>query len=137
MRTIAFSCLCWSARLICLAYIGNPYLVLLIDVFHGFTFSLFRVASLEHIKETTDVAVFGSVCGVVNALSYSLSFLIANVVGGMLFENYGPRKLFQGAAAVSFVWSLVMCVYIALCERTEKKKMKCLEALEKPCKSGE
>ena len=136
MRTIAFSCLAWAARMACLAYIVNPYWVLLIDIFHGFTFSLFRVASLEHIKETTDLAIFSSVCGVVNALSYSLSFLIANVVGGMLFENYGPRKLFLGAAAVCVVWTVVMVIYISIFDRSDTRKPKSLDMEDDQSKSG-
>lgn len=113
-NAMTFSTFAWSLRFLCTAYLVNPFYILAIDIFHGFTYSLFRVASLEFVKETTDARIFTSMCGVLNSIYLCLSFLVANVVGGKLYQAFGARKMFLGASIVCFVWTVSNILWVLL-----------------------
>ncbi len=57
MNGMAVSAFFWSVRYISMAYIINPYLVLLIDVSHGLSHSLFRV-SIDIISISLSLSFF-------------------------------------------------------------------------------
>ena len=120
-QTMASSLFFWSVRLFCVALIVNPNLVLLIDILHGFSESLFKVTMLQHIKNTTDTRIYASFYGIVNALGFSLSLIIANFIGGPIYERYGGRTLFLGTATGCFICSITMAFYCIMVRKTQKE----------------
>ena len=76
MNAMCFSFFAWALRFLCTALLTNPFGIFAVDISHGFTYSLFRIASLQYIKETTNEKIVTTMCGIVNAiyvlqLSYS------------------------------------------------------------------
>ena len=129
MNAMCFSCFAWALRLLCTALLTNPFAIFAIDIFHGFTYSLFRVASLQYIKETTNEEIVTTMCGIVNSLYLCFSFLIANVIGGHLYEVYGAKKLFFGTSLVCVLWVVITVVYI-LVKRFKRKGYQTIRSKE-------
>ena len=123
-NAMCFSTSMWGFRFLCTAAMTNPYLIFIIDLFHGFTFSLFQVSSLKFVGETADERICTTVCGIAAALFRCCSFVIANIVGGVVFEKYGPKVLFNGAAVLSFSWTLVIVVCILVSKRPTQEYSK-------------
>ena len=121
-NAMCFSCFMWGLRFISTSSLVNPFYIFIIDIFHGFTFSLFRVACLKHVKETTNQTIFTTMCGIVNSLYLCVSFCLANVVGGKLYDEFGARNLYRGAAVVCFVWTFIGIVYALLKNKFQKSK---------------
>ena len=116
-NAMCFTTFMWGLRFLCTASLISPYVIFIIDIFHGFTYSLFRVSYLKYVNETADERICTTVCGIANALYKCCSFLLANIVGGKLYEIYGPKCLFNGAAALSFGWTMINIVYIFVKKR--------------------
>ena len=100
MNAMCFSFFAWALRFLCTALLINPFAIFAISTIHGFTFSLFRVAMLQYIQETTNEKILTTMCGIADALYTCCSFLIANVIGGYLYEVYGAKILFFGTSLV-------------------------------------
>jgi len=111
IHAMALTSAIWTIRFICLSYLQNPFYILLIDIIHGFTFSLFRVASLVYIKEVADPVVLTTLCGVNNTLN-SCGLVLANLIGGRLYKQYGGRKLFFGSSLLCMIWSFLIVCFV-------------------------
>ena len=57
---------------------------------------------------------------------FGIGSLIANMVGGILYENYKGRMLFRGASVICAGWSLYMILYCYIGNNL-KNKMKSTE----------
>ena len=112
MNAMCFSCLVWAIRFLLLTLLTNPFGIFALDLFHGFTFPLFMSASFQYIKETTNEKIVTTMCGIFNSLYLCCSFLIANLIGGYLYEVYGGKMLFFGTSSVCSLWVIINVVYI-------------------------
>lgn len=73
----------------------NCWLVLLLEPLHGLTFGLMWLASMSYFKKSFPKALANSAVGFVHSSAFGLGPVIGNVVGGILYENFGPRNLFR------------------------------------------
>ena len=107
MPVMAFNCFSWALRFTCLARMKNPFLLLVINLSHGFCFPLCYVATIEYIKSRTDTRVLTTMVGISNTLNTS-GLVIANLVGGYLYKKYGGSLLFLCASALACVWCVII-----------------------------
>ena len=112
MNAMCFSCFAWAIRFFCTSMLTNPFAIFATDIFHGFTTSLFRSASLQYIKETTNEEIVTTICGIFNSIYLCCSFLMANLIGGTLYEVYGAKMLYLGTSLVCALWGVITVVYI-------------------------
>ena len=114
MKVMCLSCFSWVIRLLCLAYMKNYYLILPINALNGVSASLFVAASIIHVRNTCPPAAFTSMYGIRNSLFNGGGYIIANVVGGELYQIFGPKKLFIYACIICAVWVVIMITYIVM-----------------------
>ena len=117
------SCFFWSARLLIVAFITNPYYVIFADLLNGITYSLYVICMMEHIKDISHPSIVSTMTGVVNGLYNHLSFTIASIIGGSMYHKYGGRVVFVGTAIACLIWSSLMLVYILVRNYRSTKKM--------------
>lgn len=110
---MGFSFFAWMLRFFALSYINNPYLVIVIDLLHGFTFSLFRTASLEYVKIICDPLITASLCGINNTMN-TLGIMIGNLVGGYIHDKVGSKHLFQIVALFCLLSGIIMFLKILI-----------------------
>ena len=108
---MALSCFTWFVRFMALAYMSNPWLLFPINLTNGICCSLFVHTFMQFIGMTYPESIQTTMCGLTNALYFSLSYLLANVVGGGLYRNYGARRLFRVQGTACAVWSVCIVVY--------------------------
>ena len=112
MGALSFSCFVWSLRFLSFAYIENPYLVLSINVIHGLTSSLGKVAVIEYIKRTTDPLIQTTMCAIKNAVD-GFGCAVVYMIGGKLYSQYGGRQFFIGSSLICFVYGFVIILHIS------------------------
>ena len=123
IHAMALTSLIWMFRFVMLSYLRNPFYILLIDIVHGFTFSLFRVASLVYIKEVSDPLVLTTLCGVNNTLN-SVGLVVANLVGGRLYKAYGGRMMFFGSGILCCIWAMLILCFLILKQVVKRNRLK-------------
>ena len=112
LQTLSFSCFAWAVRCFGVAYLTNPFYVLITDLLNGVSYSLYVICALEHVKDTTDVRILTTMTGIVNALHNSVGYAIAGFVAGNVYHVYGGKILFVGISLLSFIWTIVIVCYV-------------------------
>ena len=100
----------FSIRFLCISYIENSILILPVQTLHSFGFALFWAAVVEHTKGISDQEILTSALGVMKS-SLLLGRVIAALLGGVLYQNYGGRILFRGASIMYAACTLIMLLY--------------------------
>ena len=113
MSALSFSSFVWSMRFISFAYIENPYLIIPINVLHGLTSSLSKVALMEYIKGSTDPLIQTTICTIKNAM-FSSGIALAYMIGGKLYSEHGGRQLFIGSSLICFVFGGIIILQILI-----------------------
>lgn len=108
-------------RYILISYCANKWLMLPIQLFHGFGMSLAWAAQVEHAYNIFPKEVTTGALGLIASINFIISSVVTNIAGGSLYYRYGGRSLFRGAAILSGVWSVVMCVYFGVKYMSKKK----------------
>jgi len=108
---MALSCFMWCVRFMALSYINNPWLVFPINLTNGICCALFVYTYMQFIAETYPPSIQTTWCGITNALYFSLSYLLANAVGGGLYREFGARRLLRVQGIACAVWSGVTLLY--------------------------
>lgn len=111
-NALCVSCFAWAVRCFITSLLVDPYYVLVLDIFHGFTYSLSKVSALENIIETAPKNIFTTLCGINNLLFISCGFLIASMGGGKLYQMFGAKKLYLGTSYVGFAWGCINIFYL-------------------------
>ena len=101
----------YAIRLMCTSYIENPLLVLLVNLTNGMTCSLFVFSYIEFIRETYPATIYTFMCGITCSLNNNFGYILANIIGGVLYEKYGGRVLFRAVAVLCAVWSALVFLY--------------------------
>lgn len=128
MQVMAFSCFTWVIRLLCLAYMDNYYLILPINALNGVSASLFVASSIIHVRKTVDPSAYTAMYGIRNALFNGGGYIIANIVGGTLYEMYGAKTLFLYTCMFCAAWVITMTIYIVYDKRKQKALMNRVES---------
>ena len=121
-NVMCVSCFFWSVRCFSISFLENPYYVLVTDLLHGITYSVFLITSMEHVKDISHPSIVSTMSGIVNALYNYFSFAIASIVGGTVYQVYGGRKLFIAMSMACLLWSLVMICYIVVRNKRNGKE---------------
>ena len=127
------SLICYSIRFLVYGYSKSAILFVVIQVLNGISVSAFVTAALMHTEAITPRLVKVSMYGLVNGLMFGAGSLTANMVGGILYQNYGGKILFRGASMITFVWGLL----VFLCYFFYRKRKDIQDALETTLSSSE
>ncbi len=94
-------------RVFAYALMPTPWLILPISLLHGFTFSAMWTASVAYAGElAAPKGLMTTAQGMLSGVSMGLGGVIGALIGGVVFEQWGPVALFHMAGLIALVGML-------------------------------
>jgi predicted MFS family arabinose efflux permease len=81
------------------ALISNPWLVLPMQLLHGFSFSALWVAGVAHADGTAPSGMSTTAQAIFSGVSMGLAAAVGAFIGGLLYERVGLAAMFGWGAA--------------------------------------
>jgi PPP family 3-phenylpropionic acid transporter len=101
----------YVVRLLAYAYLMPPvWVVLPIAMLHGLTFSALWVAGVSYANEVAPQGMGATAQGLFTGMSMGLGSALGALLGGALYDNFGPVVLMQTAAMIVLVGLLFFAV---------------------------
>lgn len=97
-------------RLGAYSVVTAPWMVLGIQLLHGFTFSALWVASVSFARRMSPPGLGATAQGILSAFFFGLAGFTGSMIGGALYESIGPRLMyliFSGVVAVGLIIFLI------------------------------
>ena len=98
-------------RLLSISYATKLWQVALIQMFYGFGFALSWAAIIEHTHKISPKEIHATMVHIVCTISQSISAIIVNMAGGVLYDRFGGRILFRCGGALCGAWTIFMVMY--------------------------
>ena len=111
-RVLLFSLVVTSVRLFLYSVITVPELVLLPQLLHGVTFSLFLVAGVTYAQEIAAPGMGATAQSMFTGTNMGLGGIVGALLGGLLYQAIGIRPMYLAASFITltagalFVWLL-------------------------------
>lgn len=108
-----FLCFCsYFIRFLAMYYLRNPWLIPLLQIFHGLGYGLFMITCINHIKNCFEPAIRTTMYSVFNTLHMGVGVIIVNIAAGKIYKDFNARILFLMASSLALMWSIFLLVYI-------------------------
>lgn len=95
--------LAFVVRLLCYATLaswGSPWMVLIIEPLHGFTFALAWATGTAFASKVAPPGLETTTQAVFQGLYYGLGFGVGGLAGGVIYQHQGPQRMYWMALAV-------------------------------------
>lgn len=99
--------LLYFIRFLCMSYTYNAWLVIILQMLHAFEFSLFWAATLDKINAFTPKENLTTMISIAMVIKMGLGSLLANIIGGYVYDKYNGRLLFR-FASVAFAFQAII-----------------------------
>lgn len=100
---LALSLLATAVRTFVYSWMPVPWLVLPINLLHGFTFALLWTAGVAFADEIAPPGLGATAQGIFAGTSMGLGSALGAFLGGLLYDSYGLVTLFQATGALLLV----------------------------------
>ena len=117
-------CFSYVVRFTAMAHVENPWLIPLIQILQFSCSGLYLYAAVIHIKEISPPQIRTTMYSLMNTIYFGAGFLLANVIGGEIYDKHNAKFLFKVASLIIFTWCIIISCYIALKARTSCTKKK-------------
>merc|ERR1719462_162277 len=87
------------------------WLMLSIQLLHAFGFALAWTAMMEYLHVISPKDIIMSMFLIFQSIMFGVAALLANIVGGYVYDLCDGSKLFGGTAVLCGAWSVIMFVY--------------------------
>lgn len=116
----------YSLRVFGYSFLPNAWLVLILEPLHGISYAASFLAGISFFKKNFPKEWSNSAVGLVYASTWGLAGLIGLPLGGYLYEQVGPRKLFQISGVFSIFSAVVFYVLMnyVFVEKKEEENTK-------------
>ena len=98
-------------RFLTMSYANEFWMVVVLQLLHGIGFALSWAAMMEHTHQLVSKEISGTVFNIMCAVFYSFSALVANMIGGVLYDEVGGKELFRYVSGVCGIWTIFMSLY--------------------------
>ena len=106
-RLLLVALFVFAVRLLLYSFITLPWLLLMVQLLHGATFSLLWVAGVAYADRLAPADLGATAQGLFSAVVMGLGGVAGSLVGGFLYDTLGPAGMFQVIAAAGFVGVLL------------------------------
>ncbi|DAZ96387.1 TPA: hypothetical protein N0F65_010754 [Lagenidium giganteum] len=104
-KCVIFGLLCYGARLVFYVFVQNPWMALPFEALHGVTFGLIWAAFTNYVYKSAPYGTQGTMIGLLAAVQKGMGGGLGTLVGGYVYDKYGPRTM----------WAITaLCVPVAL-----------------------
>ena len=101
-------------RFLLLSFIDSAWFVLPIQLLHAVGYGIFWSAVLTQLETISPSRICTSMHALIVTLHFDIGSLIANVVGGVLYDLYKGQVLYQYVSFVCLFWTFVVLIDIFL-----------------------
>lgn len=107
----------------------NCWLVLLVEPAHAATFGLMWLSGISFLRKSFPKELSNSATGLVHSAAFGLGPVIGLPIGGYLFEQVGPRHLFQIAGFILLSCGAIFWIVHKNCSDDDKQESDEVEAV--------
>lgn len=90
----------WAFRVVLYSLIGNPWIILVIEPIHGFTYGTAWLAGINTVSTAFPHDLAASAIGTLHASMFGVGTTMGMIFGGIGYESLGPRVFFRICAGV-------------------------------------
>ena len=98
-----------AIRLVLYSYISLPWLVLPVQVLHGFSFALIWITAVEYARKIAPPGMGATAQGILNSVNFGIASAVGSLAGGYLYQQVGPFLMFRWAG----LWVLLGVALLA------------------------
>lgn len=109
--TIIIGVFSYFIRFVVMSYTTNPWMIIPIQVIHGIGFSLSWTAQVEYTHTITPKRIAVTTFSIITSLHFAVGAIIANVLGGELYDIIGGKILFRACGIICAAWSFIALLY--------------------------
>lgn len=107
-----FACLfAYGLRLTVYVFVQNPWVALPIEVTHGFTYGLLWAAFTNYVFQSSPDGTEGTMIGLLTAVQKGMGSGVGTLVGGYIYDRYGPRTMWR-VASFGIVPLAIVCATV-------------------------
>ena len=100
------------------------YFILLLEPLHGLTYAGMWLASVEYGARIVPTHLQGTMQGLLGGIYNGLGDSFGSLVGGYIYNTYGPVWMYRHTGAIIFLWMIIFQVTFRLGLKCNKKKRK-------------
>ena len=98
-------------RFLSMSYVSTFWIIVLLQMLHGIGFALSWAAMMEYTHKISPKDIVVTMFGILSGIFFSLSAMVSNMLGGIVYETYSGRILFRWVAVICGVWTGLMIIY--------------------------
>jgi len=97
-------------RLLVLSYCENAWASIPVHVLHSVTWALLWAGQVEYIDLISPPPIHSTMFGLLNGMYFGVPSVFGNMIGGVVYHQYGGLVLFRSSACLAGIWLIVMFV---------------------------
>lgn len=119
---IIFSVVAYGVRMIVYTYAHNPWVWLPFEALHGMTFGLLWAAFTNYIFQSSPEGTEGTMIGLLTAVQKGMGAACSTLMGGYVYEHFGPRVMWGIGAFVVFPLAILFSLIFSCLAREYPEK---------------
>ncbi|GMF31370.1 unnamed protein product [Phytophthora fragariaefolia] len=119
---ILFSVVAYGVRMIVYTYAHNPWVWLPFEALHGMTFGLLWAAFTNYIFQSSPEGTEGTMIGLLTAVQKGMGAACSTLMGGYVYEHFGPRVMWGIGAFVVFPLAILFSIIFSCLAREYPEK---------------
>ena len=85
----------WAIRAFGYSMLTNPWYVLFLEPLHGFSFALMWLSCVHFFSNAFPKDLGATAFGLLHSSSFGVGPILGNVIGGQMYQRWGPRVMYQ------------------------------------------
>ena len=102
----------YAIRFAGFSVLQNAWYVLLLQLLHSICFALFWSAIVQHTASLAPKGMEATLLGLMNGVFFGIAGAVSCLVGGIIYNHFGARKLFKGYGVICMVWTFFLILHI-------------------------
>jgi PPP family 3-phenylpropionic acid transporter len=111
--------LAYAVRLMIYAIFPDPTIVLAAQLLHGLCFGALWIAGVHEAQRLAPAGLAATSQSLLGTTTFGVAVVLANLVGGRIYQNAGSATLFGTAAALALLGALGFLLPIGKKETTQ------------------
>ena len=125
LKSLMVALIFFVGRYLGYTFAPTGWILLAFQPLHFLSFVLFVTSVITYVKETSPLMVITSMVSLFQTMFEGVGILVGSSIGGVLFKEYGGRKVYLIYAFFSLFWAIVLGVYVFMVkEKRNDRKLK-------------
>lgn len=100
----------YSVRWFLYGMIDHPYLIIVLQVFHGLTFGIFYVTTFDYVTSIIPRNLQATGHLIFYSALFGLTGIIGSLTGGVIIENFGGSTLYNGMGILALIGTILLII---------------------------